>query len=42
MEYSAGVVCQFFAFEEPKKTAELMAQGLTKELLDGDNILILS
>ncbi|MGI6501664.1 MAG: DUF1819 family protein [Anaerostipes sp.] len=31
MEYSAGMVSQIFAFVETKKTAELMAQGLSKE-----------
>lgn len=31
MEYSAGMVSQVFAFIETKKTAELMAAGMTKE-----------
>jgi hypothetical protein len=31
VEYSAGMVSQIFAFVETKKTAELMAQGLSKE-----------
>lgn len=31
MEYSAGMVSQVFAFVETKKTAELMASGMSKE-----------
>ena len=31
MEYSAGMVSQVFAFVETKKTAELMAAGMSKE-----------
>lgn len=31
MEYSAGMVSQLFAFVETKKTAELMASGMSKE-----------